>query len=56
MICKPFFLFFLLLSLVSLRNGCAASPDVSEAIDETPTAQKSRQIVLSKGLLSPEKN
>ena len=56
MIGKPFFLFFLLLSLLSLSNGCASLPDVSEVIDETPTAQEPRQIVSSKGLLSPEKS
>ncbi|MDO8281182.1 MAG: cardiolipin synthase [Thermodesulfovibrionia bacterium] len=31
-------------------------PDVSEVIDETPAGQKPRQIVSSKGLLSPEKS
>jgi cardiolipin synthase len=56
MIVKPFFLFFLLASFLSLGNGCATLPDVSEVIDETPAAQEPRQIVSSKGLVSPEKS
>lgn len=55
-IVKPFFFFFLFLSILSLSNGCENLPDVSEKIDETPTAQKPRQIVSSKGLLSPKKS
>src|SRR4030066_2515693 len=55
-IVKPFFFFFLFISILSLSNGCKNLPDVSEKIDETPTAQKPRQIVSSKGLLSPEKS
>src|SRR5271169_4013783 len=51
-----FFLFFLLVSIFSLSNGCATLPNVSEMIDETPTTQKPPQIVSSKGLLSPEKS
>jgi cardiolipin synthase len=53
---KPFFLFFLLASILSLSNGCATLPNVSEVIDETPTAQEPRQIVSSNGLLSPQKS
>jgi cardiolipin synthase len=53
---KPFLLFFLFISIVSLSNGCATLPNVSEKIDEAPTAQKPRQIVSSKGLLSPQKS
>ena len=45
------FVFILILS-----SGCATLPNVSEVIDEVPTAQKPRQIVSSKGLLSPEKS
>lgn len=37
-------------------NGCAALPNVSQIIDEAPTAEKSHQIVSSKGVLSPEKS
>jgi len=55
-IVKPFFLFFLFVSILSLSNGCATLPNVSEIIDEAPTAQKPRQIVSSKGLLSPQKS
>ena len=55
-IIKPFFLFFLSISIVSLCNGCATLPNVSEMIDEAPTDQKPRQIVSSKGLLSPQKS
>jgi cardiolipin synthase len=52
---KPFFLFFLFVSILSLGNGCATLPNVSEMMDEAPTAQEPRQIVSSKGLLSLEK-
>lgn len=55
-IMKPFILFILFVSILSLSNGYAALPDVSEMIEKTPTAQKPRQIVSSKGLLSPEKS
>jgi cardiolipin synthase len=53
---KPFFLFFLVVSILSFSNGCATLPNVSEVIDEAPAEQKSPQIVSSKGLLSPEKS
>ena len=53
---RPFLLSFLFISVLSLGNGCAALPDVSEMIDETPTERKPRQIVSSKGALSPEKS
>lgn len=53
---KRFFLFFLLVSILSLINGCATLPNVSEMIDEAPTAQNPSQIVSSKGLLSPQKS
>src|SRR5665647_996975 len=55
-IVKPFFLFVLLVSILSYSNGCATLPNVSEKIDEAPTAQKPPQIVSSKGLLSPQKS
>src|SRR5512143_4003650 len=55
-IVKSFFLFFLFVSIVSLSNGCATLPNTSEIMDEAPTAQEPRQIVSSKGLLSPEKS
>ncbi len=49
-------MFFLSVSILSLSNGCATLPNVSEMIDEAPTAQEPRQIVSAKGLLSPEKS
>ena len=55
-IAKPFFFFFLFISILSLSNGCATLPNVSEKIDAAPTAQEPRQIVSSKGLLSPQKS
>jgi cardiolipin synthase len=55
-IVKPFFLFFLFVSIVSLSSGCATLPNTSEIMGEAPTAQEPRQIVSSKGLLSPEKS
>jgi cardiolipin synthase len=55
-IVKPFFLFFLFVSILSLSTGCATLPNVSEMIDEAPTAQEPRQIVSSKGLVSPQKS
>ena len=48
--------FFLLISILSLINGCATLPRVSEKIDAAPTAGEPRQIVSAKGLLSPEKS
>jgi len=55
-ISKPFFLLFLFVSILILSNGCATLPDVSEMIDEAPTAQKPRQIVSFKGLLSSQQS
>jgi len=52
---KSFFLFFLFVSILGL-NGCATLPNVTEKIDEAPTAQEPRQIDSSKGLLSPQKS
>jgi cardiolipin synthase len=52
----PLFLFFLLLSLLSLSKGCANLPNVSQVIDEAPTSQEHPQILSSKGLLSPPKS
>jgi cardiolipin synthase len=53
---KSFFFFFLLVSILTLNGGCAILPNVSETIDEAPTGQKPRQIVSSKGLVSPQKS
>jgi cardiolipin synthase len=55
-IIRHYFFFFLLVSVLTLNGGCATLPNVSEMMDEAPTAQKPRQIVSSKGLLSPEKS
>ena len=56
-IIKPFFLFFLSVSMLSSSTaGCATLPKVSEVIDEVPTNQKPNQIDSAKGLLSPEKS
>jgi len=55
-IVKPFFLFFLFVSILGLSNGCATLPNVSDKIDEAPSGEKPRQIVSSKGLLSPQKS
>jgi cardiolipin synthase A/B len=55
-IVKPFFLFILFVFILVHSNGCATLPNVSEMIDEAPTAQKPSQIVSSKGLLSPQKS
>ena len=51
-IIKPVFLSLLVVSLLILSNGCTTLPDVSTVIDETPAAQKPRQIVSTKGVLS----
>ena len=42
--------------MLSLGNGCATLPNVSEIIDEAPADQEPHQIASSKGLLSPEKS
>ena len=53
---KSFFLLFLTVVVFSPINGCETLPNVSDKIDEAPTAQGQRQIVSSKGLLSPQKS
>jgi cardiolipin synthase len=55
-IVRPFFLFILLVSILSLGTGCATLPNVSAMIDQVPSAQKPRQITSSQGLLSPQKS
>jgi len=52
---KPFFLFFLSVSMLIPGSGCATLPTVSDVIDEAPT-QDPPQILSAKGLLSPEKS
>ena len=56
-IIKPFFWLFLAGAILSLGTGCATLPNVSEMIEETPTAQDPQQIVAAKGrVLSPRKS
>ncbi|HEX5773522.1 MAG TPA: phospholipase D-like domain-containing protein, partial [Geomobilimonas sp.] len=53
---KTFLLFVLSVSILSIVTGCATLPNVTETIDGVSSAQKPRQIVSSKGLLSPPKS
>src|SRR5664279_3730930 len=53
---KPFILFVLIIVFLGPGNGCATLPNVSEKINEAPTGQPPRQIISSKGLVSPEKS
>ena len=53
---KQIFMFFMFASILNISNGYAALPNVSKLIDEAPTAQKPRQIVTPKGLLSPRQS
>jgi cardiolipin synthase len=46
----------LLTLVLSAVTGCAALPNVADRIDETPSVQQPRQIVSSKGLLSPQQS
>src|SRR3989339_1716200 len=55
-ITKRLFLFVLIVLILSNSGGCVTLPNVSDKIDEAPTSQKPRQIVSSKGLLSPQKS
>ncbi len=55
-IVKPLFFIFMIVSILSLSNGCATLPNVSEKIDAAPTTQEPRQIVSVKGLLSPKQS
>jgi len=54
-IIRPFFLFLLSVSLLSLGGGCATLPKVSDAIDNAST-QEPPQILSANGLLSPGKS
>ena len=54
-IIKPFFSFFLSVSVLILVSGCATLPRVSDVIDEART-QEPPQILSARGLLSPEKS
>ncbi|MBF8258750.1 MAG: phospholipase D/Transphosphatidylase [Actinobacteria bacterium] len=54
-IMKPFFLFFLPVSLLLPGSGCATLPKVSDVIDNA-SIQETPQILSARGLLSPEKS
>ena len=53
---NSFIQLLLFVAPLTLNSGCATLPDLSEIRDETPTARQSRQIVSSKGLVSPQKS
>jgi cardiolipin synthase len=53
---RPSICFFLFVSILIVSNGCASLPNVAEMMDEAPNTQSHRQIVSSKGLLSPKKS
>jgi cardiolipin synthase len=55
-ILKPYILFLLCVIFLGPGTGCATLPDVSKKIDEAPTGQNPRQIVSSKGLISPQQS
>ena len=55
-IINRYFLFFSFVFIWSFSSGCATLPNVSEMIDEAPTAQKSPEMVSSKGLLSLQRS
>lgn len=53
---RPFILLFLFATILTSSAGCATLPNVSETMDGAPAGQKPRQIVSSKGLLSPKQS
>lgn len=53
---NTFILPFLLAATLGVSPGCATLPNVSAVIDETQAAQKPRQIVSSRGVISPQKS
>ena len=53
---RTFILLLFLTAMLGAGPGCAALPNVSTVIDDAPTAQKPRQIVSSKGVISPRKS
>ena len=52
---KPFFLFFLFVSILTLGNGCATLPNVSETIDEAPTTGDLLKSFRPKDAISPNR-
>ncbi len=55
-ILKSFFLFLLLISVVTFCCGCATLPKVSEVIQEAPGTEESPQILSAEGFLSPKQS
>lgn len=55
-IIKRIFMFCILAAMLSPSNGCVALPNVTDKMDEAPMSSEPRQIVSSKGLLSPQKS
>ena len=53
---NSFIMIVLFVFILGLCNGCPTLPNVSEMIDEAQAGQEPRQIVSSKGLLSPQKS
>lgn len=53
---KSYFIFLLLVSIVTLFGACATLPNVSEMTDEASTTRKTAQIASNKGLLSPKQS
>ena len=53
---KTYIPLLLFAAIMGASTGCATLPNVSEVIDDTPTAENHRQIVSSKGVLSPRKS
>jgi cardiolipin synthase len=53
---KTFVLPILFVLFLNIGAGCATLPNVSEKIDEAPTARGNRQIVSSTGALSPQQS
>ncbi len=52
----PYMHLLLLTAYICFISGCASLPNVTELIEDAPTDQKHRQIVSSKGMMSPKKS
>jgi len=55
-IIRPLTVFFLSALMLSIGNGCATLPNVTEMINDAPANRGHRQIVSSKGALSPRES
>ena len=53
---KTFILPLLLTAILGVTPGCATLPNVTEMMDEAPSSQKPRQIVSTRGEISPRKS